>query len=1497
MFKLLKKTLLLLGGLLALSIPAAAQGYHYRDIAYVNAGGQVQVLGGASITVCQPGATGIPCSPTQPIYSDVGLSVPITNLHADGNGNFDFYITPGDDYVFTIVSLNGSISHSYKFSAPCTIASSCAGGVSSVNTLSGAVTLAAGTDITITPSGNTLTFASTSANILPLNNTFLGTNYFAGPAPFIDVHAFGYSEAGNLSTTCSIMSGSHTMTIGADPGFVNGNGIVCWGAGATETMVVPSGLTVTPGISQTLMVPDADLTTTTGSTTWKYKVLGRDKFGGLTVPTTATTITNGLATLGLQHLAVTSLTLTGNTLTVVLTAPSSLSTGDLVHIQDYQNAPESIPAQLEGWLQVSSTSGAGQTLVFTHITVYSDTTITASPSHATVTYAAGNKLSWTGNTSVDEYVVCRSGPSDSGAYHFIGLTRPTGNLDVGGYEYADFGEAAPGVPAYINDGDCTAGSPTNDYLVSTITAGAGGTTLTLVDTASNTVSGATALLTNGPALLAAANSQYNGNVVVTNSNPGGEIGYINNYTDLSGAQSGSISLRQEAGMRINETFVPPHKWTGWNTNGATLEFADTASVTIGCGTAWPCVRIPNTQVNISDLTILSGSGKDQSFLMEWFGADGSQFNNMGFSTGSSTEDYCGMGFLILSQAFHFSSTHMGFNNGPGNSYPFADTTWCPVFYMPHGDPNQGSDDNDFTLQASFKGRGGYIRGSTGLTSGTILDTYCQGCVSLPLWTLQGGIANIQFTGNQQNDTGPQPGAALLGNSNPSITFNNAEVGGFGGEPPLTGFAPESFQVTGAMFPNTIQFENAKRFDPRTYYAGDAFDLAMLPNVIGNARGILDLTVPVSTSSGAFIPLLTPIPATATVTAGGSTGVFAGLLVCVHAVGYSQGGYSADSCQRVATTMANQTVNLDWSAHPTPGAQSYQISAPEIGNVPFMVSGSTTTYSITTAFTGGGVIRNFDKAGGGSGGFDSIGLYSPQLLLWEKDESGNCLAGISLIWDAPATHRATVCNNNGTPSAIATLADISSASTWAGLTAGTNSNAGTFAASGNAWNFGSATHTRPTVITTSGALPGTCTTGELAFATDASAGQNLYECNSGTWTQQLNSGAGGASTALDNIAATALSASLIPGTSNTVALGSNTLAFTNLFVGTVTNVSGSFNTSNLTANRTMNIPDATSTLVRACTVTTHEFVTAIAVATGICSQAQPTLADIAAGASPSGLFDFTAATMELPEGAGFTANVDSTIGLDTTANTVHTWINSADALIAAFASAPAGSLCVQTSGTKGLLLEAAAVCGTTTPSSVDTFTHKTENVEATGNSLSLPVKAFFLAGGCNNSTAANSLDIGTTNTPTPQCVGSTVRKGVLQFARGNVAYINWHLPPDWNSSAATDIEIGFTTTDTTNGHITSFNIQTGCNKVDGTAADDPSLNALQALSVTTGASQVSGGELTGSKTSLTMTGCAADYNFEIAITRNNSGTDTNTDTAVAVKFAEVTTGVTKNAANR
>jgi len=55
------------------------------------------------------------------------------------------------------------------------------------------------------------------------------------------------------------------------------------------------------------------------------------------------------------------------------------------------------------------------------------------------------------------------------------------------------------------------------------------------------------------------------------------------------------------------------------------------------------------------------------------------------------------------------------------------------------------------------------------------------------------------------------------------------------------------------------------------------------------------------------------------------------------------------------------------------------------------------------------------------------------------------------------------------------------------------------------------HTQPAKKGTAAGKPATCTQGEIYFATDATAGQNLYFCTStNTWTQQLNSGGGGGS---------------------------------------------------------------------------------------------------------------------------------------------------------------------------------------------------------------------------------------------------------------------------------------------------------------------------------------------------------------------------------------------------
>jgi hypothetical protein len=190
-----------------------------------------------------------------------------------------------------------------------------------------------------------------------------------------------------------------------------------------------------------------------------------------------------------------------------------------------------------------------------------------------------------------------------------------------------------------------------------------------------------------------------------------------------------------------------------------------------------------------------------------------------------------------------------------------------------------------------------------------------------------------------------------------------------------------------------------------------------------------------------------------------------------------------------------------------------------------------------------------------------------------------------------------------------------------------------------------------------------------------------------------------------------------------------------------------------------------------------------------------------------------------------------------------------------------------------------------------------NAESPNSAFSAPTKVFFMAAGCNNATAGNGWQIGTTNAPTPACQGTHTRKGVLQFARGNVAYIELELPVDWNFGVNVDLKIAFTTTDTTNGHFTAWSVQTGCNSLTGTSTDDPVLNAAQTVSSTVGSTAVSGAEYLTLLTALNMTGCSAGNNLVLAITRNNSGADTNTDTAVAAKWAELTFGRTINSTNR
>jgi hypothetical protein len=88
------KTINLIAAFFICSASAFAQGVPYDNVALLDSGRPVQ---GATITVCKAGSTGTPCTPLASIFSDVALSVAITQpgFQSGAQGNFRFYAACG----------------------------------------------------------------------------------------------------------------------------------------------------------------------------------------------------------------------------------------------------------------------------------------------------------------------------------------------------------------------------------------------------------------------------------------------------------------------------------------------------------------------------------------------------------------------------------------------------------------------------------------------------------------------------------------------------------------------------------------------------------------------------------------------------------------------------------------------------------------------------------------------------------------------------------------------------------------------------------------------------------------------------------------------------------------------------------------------------------------------------------------------------------------------------------------------------------------------------------------------------------------------------------------------------------------------------------------------------------------------------------------------------------------------------------------------------------
>jgi hypothetical protein len=407
----------------------------------------------------------------------------------------------------------------------------------------------------------------------------------------------------------------------------------------------------------------------------------------LTAAGAATTITTGLATLGLNTNSITSMTRSGAIITVTTTGTQFLSVGARVHIRD------STDATFSGFYNAVTVNNAGHS--FTVISPGFDTALgaTASATGGSANYYEGNYIVGSKITGAFKYYVCGQRPGD-GALHLIGTTAPT-SLSGGGYPsfwYTDWGATQLGnqtYPTYVTDAICT-GAATNDYLTTTVVSGGGTNTIVVANAASQNASGQTAVFDDAPAILAAANSvswnapSYNGGTVYIPPVPasgGRQYFVVNSYLKLPAY----TTIKQAGALYLNDTLElqTPYHWEGDWVAGAQPEFGLISGSQVVVGAANPGIYTNGASASKAENINVSSQGTNGGVL--WVSDDpyNVQWSNDSFDTnGNGAGDYSGLGMLVRSTTsggnpIHFD--HVSFGGGPTQ---VGDASWAPLLLFP-----------------------------------------------------------------------------------------------------------------------------------------------------------------------------------------------------------------------------------------------------------------------------------------------------------------------------------------------------------------------------------------------------------------------------------------------------------------------------------------------------------------------------------------------------------------------------------------------------------------------------------------------------------------------------------------------------------------------------------------------------------------------------------------------------------------------------------------------
>jgi hypothetical protein len=273
--------------------------------------------------------------------------------------------------------------------------------------------------------------------------------------------------------------------------------------------------------------------------------------------------------------------------------------------------------------------------------------------------------------------------------------------------------------------------------------------------------------------------------------------------------------------------------------------------------------------------------------------------------------------------------------------------------------------------------------------------------------------------------------------------------------------------------------------------------------------------------------------------------------------------------------------------------------------------------------------------------------------------------------------------------------------------------------------------------------------------------------------------------------------------------------------------------------------------------------------GVPSCTQPTLANIAAGASGTGSFNFSGATTLIaPVAAGFAAATNGSFGLDSTNKNYHFFQNGADykAPMLLASTTPVTNDCAAFNVTTSFisLIDAGACI---TASNTVTFTNKTINQEGTGNVITTVWEASGRAALCNSSTPGPAMDLFGSNAPTPNCLtGTNVQMGTLDYPKsGNTfAQFSVELPTAWVGNL--DLTLDWLVTASGGANTVSWTIQTACTASGSTF--DTVFNTAQTVTTNVAANNL---RTVSTQAALTVTGCAGGNLLHVQVGRNVTDT--------------------------